>query len=108
MAQAKPSASTPRGTPGPGTHLATGLATRPRQAGHRVLFATMSEWVDRLAIVHHASNLQTELLHNRPLPAAGRCHGEPRPTCRERVRRDNGVINELELIRTLQLPLVAR
>src|ERR1700760_2130681 len=38
------------GPPGTGkTHLATGLAIRACQAGHRVLFATASQWVDRLA-----------------------------------------------------------
>src|ERR687883_1687892 len=37
------------GPPGTGkTHLATGLAIRACQAGHRVLFATASRWVDRL------------------------------------------------------------
>ena len=51
------------GPPGTGkTHLATGLAIRACQAGHRVLFATASEWVDRLAIAHHAGRLQTELI----------------------------------------------
>jgi DNA replication protein DnaC len=51
------------GPPGTGkTHLATGLAIRACQAGHRVLFATASEWVDRLAAAHHNGNLQTELL----------------------------------------------
>src|ERR1700722_3302870 len=51
------------GPPGTGkTHLATGLAIRACQAGHRVLFATASEWVDRLAAAHHAGNLQAELL----------------------------------------------
>lgn len=35
------------------THLATGIAIRACQAGHHVLFATASEWVDRLASVHH-------------------------------------------------------
>ena len=39
------------GPPGTGkTHLATGLAIRACQAGHRVLFATASEWVDRLPL----------------------------------------------------------
>src|ERR1700742_3807858 len=34
-----------RGPPGPGkTHLAIGIAIRACQAGHRVLFATASEW----------------------------------------------------------------
>jgi DNA replication protein DnaC len=51
------------GPPGTGkTHLATGLAIRACQAGHRVLFATASEWVARLADAHHAGRLQPELL----------------------------------------------
>jgi DNA replication protein DnaC len=51
------------GPPGTGkTHLATGLAIRACQAGHRVLFATASEWVARLADAHHAGKLQAELL----------------------------------------------
>jgi DNA replication protein DnaC len=51
------------GPPGTGkTHLATGLAIRACQAGHRVLFATASQWVDRLASAHHNGTLQTELL----------------------------------------------
>ena len=51
------------GPPGTGkTHLATGLAIRACQAGHRVLFATASEWVDKLADAHHAGKLQTELI----------------------------------------------
>src|SRR4051794_33462967 len=38
------------GPPGTGkTHLATGIAIRACQGGHRVLFATASQWVDRLA-----------------------------------------------------------
>jgi DNA replication protein DnaC len=38
------------GPPGTGkTHLATGLAIRACQAGHRVAFATAAEWVARLA-----------------------------------------------------------
>ena len=42
------------GPPGTGrTHLATGLAIRACQAGHRVQFATASQWVDRLAEAHH-------------------------------------------------------
>ena len=50
------------GPPGTGkTHLATGLAIRACQAGHRVLFATAAQWVDRLATAHHAGTLQTEL-----------------------------------------------
>jgi DNA replication protein DnaC len=51
------------GPPGTGkTHLATGLAIRACQAGHRVQFATAAEWVARLADAHHAGRLQTELV----------------------------------------------
>jgi len=51
------------GPPGTGkTHLATGIAIRACQAGHRVLFATASQWVDRLAEAHHADRLQSELI----------------------------------------------
>jgi ATP:corrinoid adenosyltransferase len=50
-------------TPGTGkTHLAIGLGIRACQAGHRVLFATASQWVDRLAEAHHAGRLQAELV----------------------------------------------
>src|ERR1700749_475 len=50
------------GPPGPGkTHLATGITIRACQAGHRVLFATASQWVDRLAAAHAAGKLQAEL-----------------------------------------------
>ncbi len=50
------------GPPGTGkTHLATGIAIRACQAGHRVLFATATEWVDRLAGAHHDGRLQDEL-----------------------------------------------
>jgi DNA replication protein DnaC len=51
------------GPPGTGkTHLAIGLGIRACQAGHRVLFATASEWVDRLATAHHTGTLQPELV----------------------------------------------
>ncbi|MFJ7592211.1 IS21-like element helper ATPase IstB [Streptomyces sp. NPDC097617] len=51
------------GPPGTGkTHLATGLAVRACQAGHRVAFATAAQWVDRLAAAHHAGRLQDELV----------------------------------------------
>ena len=50
------------GPPGTGkTHLATGLAIRACQAGHRVQFATAAEWVARLADAHHTGRLQAEL-----------------------------------------------
>ena len=43
------------GPPGTGkTHLAIGIAIRACQAGRRVLFATASEWVARLAEAHHS------------------------------------------------------
>ena len=59
------------GPPGTGkTHLATGLAIRACQAGHRVLFATASEWVDRLAAAHHDGTLQARAAQTR---AATRC-----------------------------------
>jgi DNA replication protein DnaC len=51
------------GPPGTGkTHLAIDLGIRACQAGHRVLFATASQWVDRLADAHNSGRLQTELL----------------------------------------------
>jgi DNA replication protein DnaC len=51
------------GPPGTGkTHLATGLAIRACQAGHRVLFATAADWVSVLATAHHAGKLQAELI----------------------------------------------
>jgi hypothetical protein len=51
------------GPPGTGkTHLAVGLAIRACQAGHRVLFATASQWVDKLADAHTSGRLQAELL----------------------------------------------
>jgi DNA replication protein DnaC len=51
------------GPPGTGkTHLATGLAIRACQAGHRVLFATAADWVSILAQAHHAGTLQAELV----------------------------------------------
>ena len=50
------------GPPGTGkTHLATGLAIRACQAGHRVAFATAAGWVARLADAHHAGRLHAEL-----------------------------------------------
>jgi DNA replication protein DnaC len=51
------------GPPGTGkTHLATGLAIRACQAGHRVQFATAAGWVARLAEAHHDGTLQAELV----------------------------------------------
>jgi DNA replication protein DnaC len=51
------------GPPGTGkTHLAIGLAIRACQAGHRVQFATASQWVARLAEADTAGRLQAELV----------------------------------------------
>src|SRR5207248_7552019 len=50
------------GPPGTGkTHLATGLAMRACQAGHRVAFATAAEWVARLGDAHAQGRLHDEL-----------------------------------------------
>lgn len=50
------------GPPGTGkTHLATGIAIRACQAGHRVLFATAAQWVDRLSSAHTQNRLHDEL-----------------------------------------------
>ena len=50
------------GPPGTGkTHLAIGLSIRACQAGHRVVFATAAEWVDRLAAAHTNGRLHDEL-----------------------------------------------
>jgi len=57
------------GPPGTGkTHLATGLAVRACQAGHRVAFATAAQWVSRLADAHHAGTLQAELVKLGRIP----------------------------------------
>jgi DNA replication protein DnaC len=50
------------GPPGTGkTHLAIGISIRACQHGHRVLFATAAEWVDRLTAAHAAGRLHDEL-----------------------------------------------
>ena len=57
------------GPPGTGkTHLSIGLGIRACQAGHRVAFATASEWVSRLADAHHAGKLQAELIKLGRIP----------------------------------------
>ena len=57
------------GPPGTGkTHLAIGLAIRACQAGHRVAFATASQWVDRLAEAHQTGRLQQELTRLGRIP----------------------------------------
>ncbi|WP_371579195.1 IS21-like element helper ATPase IstB [Streptomyces sp. NBC_01314] len=50
------------GAPGTGkTHLAIGLGVRACEAGHRVLFATASEWATRLAGARAEGRLAEEL-----------------------------------------------
>jgi DNA replication protein DnaC len=60
------------GPPGTGkTHLAIGLGIRACQAGHRVLFATASQWVDRLAGGPPQRTAADRADPAQPLPAAG-------------------------------------
>ena len=50
------------GPPGTGkTHLATALAIKACQHGHRTLFATAQRWVDRLEPAQHRNTLDDEL-----------------------------------------------
>lgn len=50
------------GPPGTGkTHLATALAIKACQAGHRVAFATAQQWIDRLEAAQHSNSLDSEL-----------------------------------------------
>jgi DNA replication protein DnaC len=54
------------GPPGTGkTHIAIGLAVRACQAGHRVLFATATDWVTRLTDAHRHGSLPQELARLR-------------------------------------------
>ena len=54
------------GPPGTGkTHLATGLGIAAAHHGHRVLFATATEWVTRLTDAHRAGRLPAELTRLR-------------------------------------------
>ena len=54
------------GPPGTGkTHLATGLGVAAAHHGHRVLFATATEWVTRLTDAHRAGRLPQELTRLR-------------------------------------------
>ena len=57
------------GPPGTGkTHLAIGLGIRACQAGHRVAFATASQWVGRLGEAHAHGRLQAELTRLGRIP----------------------------------------
>jgi len=54
------------GPPGTGkTHLATGLGIAAAHHGHRVLFATATDWVTRLTDAHRAHKLPAELARLR-------------------------------------------
>ena len=54
------------GPPGTGkTHLAIGLGIAACRHGHRVLFATATDWVTRLTDAHRAGKLPTELARLR-------------------------------------------
>jgi DNA replication protein DnaC len=54
------------GPPGTGkTHLATALGVTAARAGHRVQFATATEWVTRLTDAHRAGRLPNELTRLR-------------------------------------------
>ena len=54
------------GPPGTGkTHLATGLAVAAARHGHRVLFATATDWVTRLTDAHRGGRLPQELTRLR-------------------------------------------
>ena len=54
------------GPPGTGkTHLATALGVAAARHGHRVLFATATDWVTRLTDAHHAGRLPAELTRLR-------------------------------------------
>lgn len=57
------------GPPGTGkTHLASGLAITAAHQGHRVLFASASEWVARLSEAHRRDHLAGELARLRRYP----------------------------------------
>ena len=54
------------GPPGTGkTHLAIGLGIKAAHAGHRILFATATDWVTRLQTAHAAGRLGSELARLR-------------------------------------------
>ena len=68
------------GPPGTGkTHLAIGLAIRACQAGHRVLFATAAEWVDRARRRPPRRHAANRTGPPRPLPAARHRRGRLHP-----------------------------
>ncbi len=74
------------GPPGTGkTHLATGLGIAAANHGHRVLFATATEWVTRLTDAHRAGRLPHELDQAATLRADHRRRGRL-PALRARRR----------------------
>jgi hypothetical protein len=57
------------GPPGTGkTHLAVGLGVKAAHQGHRVLFATATEWVMRLQSAHRDGRLAAQLKRLRRVP----------------------------------------
>ena len=57
------------GPPGTGkTHLATGLGIAAARQGHRVLFASASDWVTKLSEAHARGELARELRRLRRFP----------------------------------------
>ena len=57
------------GPPGTGkTHLAIGLGVKAAHGGHRVLFASATEWVTRLQQAHREGRLAAELKRLRRYP----------------------------------------
>lgn len=57
------------GPPGTGkTHLATGLGIAAARQGHRVLFASASDWVTKLSEAHSKGELAKELSRLRRFP----------------------------------------
>lgn len=57
------------GPPGTGkTHLATGLGIAAARQGHRVLFASASDWISRLSEAHATGGLARELQRLRRYP----------------------------------------
>ena len=66
LQERRPSGSEPLITPGTGkTHLATALGVAAARHGHRVLFATATDWVTRLTDAHRAGRLPQELARLR-------------------------------------------
>ncbi|MBB1510888.1 IS21-like element helper ATPase IstB [Tessaracoccus sp. MC1756] len=54
------------GPPGTGkTHLATALGVAAAHQGHRILFATATDWISRLTEAHNRGRLATELARLR-------------------------------------------